>query len=173
MLSRILGIDPSINHTGYGLIFIEKVKVIQHMESGVILLDPSMQNSRYAEIAKRLWEVINIYFHDPTDRDLIAIERPHFEPTSRGYDCIGQKTHGILKLSIVTGIAVALAAIKKVPCTLISASQWKRGVTKPRMKARVHEIFPGKKFGREDEWEALGIALWANRHRKKLEIISA
>jgi len=154
---KILGIDPSINHTGWGCIDTSNEEPV-HVESGVILPDLRGGNYRYGEIAGEFHNHI-IGICAP---DLCVVEWPTFEDSPRGRN-LARK--GFNKLCAVAGGCVAVAAVHGIPYALITAWQWKGKYPKPLIKARVEELFGERDWAREDEWESLGLALWAFKHK--------
>lgn len=155
-----MGIDPSINHTGYGIIENDTGKIVS---SGVI--QPKCEgNGRYTYLSQALAEIINT-----SKPCLCAVEWPTFENSKRGKALV--KFKGFNKLCAVAGIAIGLIGAKKIPCSLITAFQWKRETTKPNIKHRVEELTGKTDWISTDEWEALGIAFWARKHHNELEWI--
>jgi crossover junction endodeoxyribonuclease RuvC len=161
-----MGIDPSVNHTGWGIIeTTAKRRRFKLLDSGVVKPKVSIKDERYGYIYNEL----NTYKKEHSPLDLILIERPTFENTDRG------KEHwyggGISILSMAAGVAIAIASIY-TPYALITAWQWKGKTDKPTMRARIEEIFPQKrgKWVREDEWEAIGIALWGVAKEGEYEV---
>ena len=166
-MKRIIGIDPSINHTGYGIIMIDAdTDQITLDDSGVIRTDKDGGGGRLGELAEMLNSVFDLTVFDK--ESFAVIEWPTFEDSPRGRN-LARK--GYNKLCAATGVAIAVAETHGVRYALVTAKQWKGETPKPSIKARVEEVLFTPTQGineieweREDEWEALGIALWANAH---------
>ena len=166
-MKRIIGIDPSINHTGYGIIMIDAdTDKITLDVSGVIRTDKNGGGGRLGELAEMLNSVFQMQSWDK--ESLCVVEWPTFEDSPRGRNLART---GFNKLCAATGVAIAVAETHGVPFTLVTAKQWKGETPKPSIKERVEEVLftPTQRINeieweREDEWEALGIALWANKH---------
>ena len=168
----IVGIDPSINHTGYGIIRTEG-KVVEHIRSGVIKLDYKLDHARYGLIAGAMEDIFeNTFSSLPILADILTVvEMPTFENSARGRDLVKKK--GLTKLCIATGVSLGTAVLNGSSFALVTAKQWKGTVGKPLIKLRVEQLFPHiHTWQREDEWEALGIALWANANPDKFKVYS-
>ena len=162
LLVKILGIDPSIAHCGWGCIDTSNEEPV-HVESGVIMTELEDGNARYAQIACEFHHYI-IGICAP---DLIVVEWPTFEDSPRGRS-LARK--GYNKLCAVAGGCVAVAAAHGAPYALVTAWQWKGTYPKPLIKARVEELFGERDWAREDAWEALGLALWADKHKGDYDV---
>jgi len=168
----IVGIDPSINHTGYGIIRTEK-EVVEHIRSGVIKSDKELTHLRYGIIATVMQDIFERTFSSFPflPNILTVVEMPTFENSARGHDLVKKK--GLTKLCIATGVSLGTAVLNGSSFAMVTAKQWKGTVGKPLIRRRVEEIFPQiQVWQREDEWEALGIALWANANPDKLKVYS-
>ncbi len=159
---KILGLDCSINHLGWGGIDTtnEQPKLV---DSGVIMCNSSQGNDRYRIIAQELDKIMA-----EMTPDLCAIEWPTFENSARGRDLVKKK--GLTKLCAVAGECAAVAAVRDIPYTPITAWQWKGSYPKPKIKQRVEKILGERDWQREDEWEALGLALWAWKNEGGYEV---
>jgi len=158
---KIMGIDPSINHTGWGCIDTSNSNgELVHMNSGVIIPAnwEATGNERYRRIAVELFRIMTL----PVP-DLVVVEWPTFEESARGRDLVKKK--GLTKLCAVAGGCVAVAAVHGISYALVTAWQWKGKTPKPLIKLRVEELLGEREWAREDEWEALGLALWAFKHK--------
>jgi Holliday junction resolvasome RuvABC endonuclease subunit len=151
----MMAADPSINHTGWAIINAKGEGEYELVDSGVVLCKKKQEDARYGIIARKIYEKISE--HRP---ERILIERPTYEKTERGEDL--WRSGGILKLSMTTGAILGAATANLLPVSLITAWQWKKTVSKDRMLQRVEELFPHKVgcWAREDEWEAVGLALY-------------
>lgn len=156
---KILGFDPSINHTGWGIIDTDTSNGQPRLVlSGVVFCSTDQGNERYGLIAQELYEMMCAQ-----DPDVAVVEWPTFEASARGRDLVKKK--GLTKLCAVAGICVAAAALNSVPYHLVTAWEWKGKHTKPKIKARVEQLLGRMDWEREDEWEALGLALWFWKHK--------
>ena len=98
---RILGIDPGLNTTGYGVIDIQRNGQIRLIEAGIIRSRPKETiESRLAEIHTGVTEVLQTHLPDLMaleqlfshyDRPRTAILMGH----ARGVICLAAKTAGI------------------------------------------------------------------------------
>lgn len=103
------------------------------------------------------------FYEAKIDDALAVVELPTFEGSKRGKVCAEKK--GLIKLSMSMGASVSALSILGIPIAFITAAKWKRDIPKSCYRQRVEEIFPHKKdkWDREDEWEAVALALWAEK----------
>ena len=156
---RILGLDPSINHYGWGGIDTSNGKPAL-FGFGVIRCSTDQGDDRHGIIARALDRVMEGF-----EPDLVVVERPTFENSARGKEC-WQK--GFDRLCAVAGSGLAVAAVRDIPYRLVTAREWKHRFPKPRkpnIRRRVEEVLGEHEWPREDAWEALGLALWAWRNK--------
>lgn len=156
-----IGIDPSINHTGWGIVQRHEGNN-RHVNSGVII-PKSKGNSRYFEIASTLSTIIRSNININWNSPKALVEIPTFEESGRGRDCA--RKQGLTKLCMVTGIILCTLYNVGATTAFITARQWKRDkegkdIPKSLIKQRVEEVFNKTNWEREDEWEALGIICW-------------
>lgn len=172
-----IGIDPSINHTGWAIVQVtereEKVVDYSLLSSGVVPGKKFKGFERINWIFNELtWAFgdmkLLLFTMDPSIKTAI-IERPTFEKSGRG---IQLRQQGFDKLCMATGACISAVGRESIPYAMITANQWKRGITKPTIKARVEELFPEKKgkWIREDEWEAAALACWGHAKRGSYEV---
>ena len=164
-----IGIDPSIEHTGWGIINEEGV----HLSSGVFQFKAKLKDERYSLIYRGL----SAEFSSHVDGRAIAfIEKPVYEKSSRGAACAGPvqwKTSGLLKLFGSSVSAICACAECGVRWCFVTANQWKRGIGPDQILARVNVLHPGREWGSFDEVEGLALAHWGRKRLadgKELEI---
>jgi Holliday junction resolvasome RuvABC endonuclease subunit len=165
-----IGIDPSINHTGWGIIRINAdTEEPEWIDSGII--KPKEEgHTRLIVIAEELWRTIDTV----PSVEVVVVEQPTFENSSRGRTCAATK--GLNKLYFAAGACVGAVAISAVPLAFITAWQWKGQVPKGMIKDRVNAVLrnvPHRlQWEGTDEWEALGLALWGWRHQGEYEVFT-
>ena len=110
---RILGIDPGIRNTGWGVVTGDGSRLV-HLANGVIQPDPkSCDSDRLAEIAAGLASVIEA--HQP---DSAAIEEIF----------VARSAASALKLGMARGVAMMQCASAGLEVTEIAAKQVKKSV---------------------------------------------
>jgi len=98
---RVLGIDPGMGATGFGVVAIEKDGSIRYLGSGVIRPSPRQV------IPARLWKI----FLDL--RRQIEIYRPHLMGVERPF--FGKNVRSAMMLGQARGVAVLAAAEAGLP----------------------------------------------------------
>jgi hypothetical protein len=144
--------------------------------SGVIRHRSKEGDARYGSLSRQLWFDLHNHYEWKLDTEAIAlVEKPTFEDSWRGKE-LAKKVGGVenikeedvlidsnlLKLFGAATICLGVIGLMTYPYAFITASQWKRNAEKPKICAVVEDKFPEKKgkWISEDEWEAVGIALW-------------
>lgn len=109
---KILGVDPGLNATGYGIIT-QTGQTLTHVAHGVLRIAPGPLPTRLGEIFKRLGEVIDN--HKP-DEAVVEIVFVNVNPQST------------LLLGQARGTAVCAAVARDVPVSEYTALQIKQAV---------------------------------------------
>ena len=110
---RILGIDPGIRNTGWGVVSLDRGRLV-HIANGVIKPDPKAADAdRLATIADGLGEVITA--HRP---DLAAIEEIF----------VAKSAASALKLGMARGVAMMRCAGAGIVVEELAARQVKKAV---------------------------------------------
>jgi hypothetical protein len=98
-------------------------------------------------------------------------KKPVYEKSARGRAAaspVQYKTSGLLKLFGAYIACVCACASLGIRYVTPTASQWKRGVPKPRIRERIDELHPekGGKWESFDEIEAVALCHWYRRKVK-------
>lgn len=147
---RILGLDPSLSSTGWGVIETESNR-IKYVADGYIKTDTKLPIAeRLAIIHKTLNQVIEIYRPDEA-----AIEQVFLNdnPTST------------IKLGMARGVVILAPAIYNIPVTEYEPNKIKKAVVgvgkaaKEQVETMVKVLLPGCKPKNNDSSDALAIAI--------------
>jgi Holliday junction resolvasome RuvABC endonuclease subunit len=162
-----IGIDPSIKHTGYGVIRIVNGSPVL-IASDVIMIKPKYKDMRLFFLT-RAFTFLDTF---RTKTVVAGIERPTYEDSKRGK---ALRVAHFDKLCLAAGVPIALLSYHGIPWATITASQWKRRfANKLEIRERVERYFPhmkGKWIGDDgDDWEAIGIALWMWKQWGKFKV---
>lgn len=140
------------------------------------MLQPKGGDERYGmlfrELERELRRAIEIGCVLP--QEVVAIiEKPTFENSDRGKQLFASK--GILKLQGAAAVFLSVLASMGIPYAFVTANQWKRNFPKPAIRRRVEQVFPDMygQWQREDEYEAVALALWGQRHYGEYDICGA
>ena len=147
---RILGLDPGLQHTGWGMIRQEGSR-LSHLGDGVISTDAALPLAeRLLQLHKGLAAVIDL--HDP---DEAAVERTY----------VARNPDSALKLGQARGVVLLAPALAGVPVAEYQAMEVKRAVVgtghaqKDQVGDMVRRLLPGVKPKRADAADALAVAI--------------
>jgi crossover junction endodeoxyribonuclease RuvC len=147
---RILGLDPSLSSTGWGIIEVESNKM-KYVADGFIKTDAKLPIAeRLAIIHRTLNEVLETYHPDEA-----AIEQVFLNdnPTST------------IKLGMARGVVILAPALYGIPVTEYEPNKIKKAVVgvgkaaKEQVETMVKVLLPGCKPKNNDSSDALAMAI--------------
>jgi crossover junction endodeoxyribonuclease RuvC len=153
---RLLGIDPGLRFTGWGVIEVEGNR-LRHVADGVIATDAS------EAVPDRLKAL-----HDAL-ADLLALHRPNEAAVEETY--VNRNGTATLKLGYARGVALLAPALAGVPVTEYGAKSVKLavvgtgGADKTQVEMMVRRLLPGAVIRRADAADALAVAICHAHHR--------
>jgi len=153
---RLLGIDPGLRFTGWGLIDVQGNRLC-HVADGVIATDAT------DPVPLRL-KVL----HDAL-RDLIDGQRPAEAAVEETY--VNRNGSATLKLGYARGVALLAPALAGVAVTEYAAKTVKMavvgtgGAEKSQVAMMVRRLLPGAVLKRDDAADALAVAICHAHHR--------
>lgn len=153
---RLLGIDPGLRFTGWGLIEADGNR-LRHLADGVIATDGE------APVPERLKAL-----HDALAA-LLAQHRPHEAAIEETY--VNRNGAATLKLGYARGVALLAPALAGVPVTEYAAKTVKMavvgtgGAEKAQVQMMVRRLLPGATVRRADAADALAVAICHAHHR--------
>jgi crossover junction endodeoxyribonuclease RuvC len=147
---RILGLDPGLQHTGWGLIRQDGSR-LSHLGDGVISTDAALPLAeRLLQLHRGLAAVIAL--HAP---DEAAVERTY----------VARNPDSALKLGQARGVVLLAPALAGIPVAEYQAMEVKRAVVgtghaqKEQVADMVRRLLPGVKPQRADAADALAVAI--------------
>lgn len=153
---RILGLDPSLSSTGWGVIEIENNRV-KYIADGFIPTDSKAPiEERLKEINKVLCEVIEVYKPDEASIEQVFLNS---NPTST------------IKLGMARGVVIMTPAQYGISVTEYEPTKVKKAVVgvgraeKAQVETMVKILLPGCKPKNNDSADALAIALCHFQYR--------
>ncbi|HEY6434609.1 MAG TPA: crossover junction endodeoxyribonuclease RuvC [Acetobacteraceae bacterium] len=161
---RLLGIDPGLRITGWGLIETDGNR-LRHLADGVIATDHT------ASVPARLRAL-----HDALAA-LIAQHHPDEAAIEETY--VNRNGAATLKLGYARGVALLAPALAGIPLTEYGAKAVKRavvgtgGAEKAQVQMMVRRLLPGAVIGRADAADALAVAICHAHHRATRSIWNA
>lgn len=156
---RILGLDPSLSSTGWGIIEVENNR-LRYVADGFIPTSPKMPLSdRLAIIHKTLAQVIELY--KPAEA---AIEQVF----------LNDNPHSTIKLGMARGVVMLAPALYDIPVTEYEPNKIKKAVVgvgkadKHQVETMVKILLPGCKPKNNDSSDALAMAICHYNFRRPL-----
>ena len=153
---RLLGIDPGLRFTGWGLIDVAGNRLC-HVADGVIATDST------DTVPARL-KVL----HDAL-RALLELHQPAETAVEETY--VNRNGSATLKLGYARGVALLAPALVGVPVTEYAAKTVKMavvgtgGAEKEQVAIMVRRLLPGATLRRNDAADALAVAICHAHHR--------
>ncbi len=155
-MARLLGIDPGLRFTGWGLVAAEGNR-LRHLADGVIATDSD------ASVPDRLRAL-----HDALAA-LLAALRPDEAAVEETY--VNRNGTATLKLGYARGVALLAPALAGIPVAEYGAKAVKRAVVgtgaaeKQQVAEMVRRLLPGAMLTRSDAADALAVAICHAHHR--------
>ncbi|MBO6282103.1 MAG: crossover junction endodeoxyribonuclease RuvC [Alphaproteobacteria bacterium] len=153
---RILGLDPSLTSTGWGVIEVNGNR-LQYVADGFIPTDTKMPiEERLDVIFRTLCEVIDLY--KPQEA---AIEKTF----------LNQNPESSLKLSMARGVVVLAAGYNKIPLYEFDPTKVKKALVgvgraeKTQVETMVKILLPGCQPKNNDSSDALAMAITRSHYR--------
>jgi crossover junction endodeoxyribonuclease RuvC len=153
---RLLGIDPGLRFTGWGLIDVDGNR-LQHVADGVIATDDTGSvPARLKILHDALMALLNK--HLPAEA---AVEETY----------VNRNGAATLKLGYARGVALLTPALAGVPVTEYAAKTVKLsvvgtgGAEKEQVLMMVRRLLPGSALRRSDAADALAVAICHAHHR--------
>ncbi|MEO1065763.1 MAG: crossover junction endodeoxyribonuclease RuvC [Pseudomonadota bacterium] len=156
---RILGIDPGLRNTGWGLVD-AKGNTLSFVAAGTIRAVPD------ADLSNRLLEIFNAL------TDVIGEWQPDEAAVEETF--VNKDARATLKLGQARGIALVAPAISGLRVHEYAPNQVKKSVIgvghgdKAQVKLMVNVLLPKARFDSDDAADALAIAICHAHHRQTL-----
>jgi crossover junction endodeoxyribonuclease RuvC len=153
---RLLGVDPGLRFTGWGVIEVDGNR-LRHVADGVIATDSA------TSVPERL-KVL----HDALAA-LLATHGPHEAAVEETY--VNRNGSATLKLGYARGVALLAPALAGIPVTEYGAKSVKLavvgtgGAEKEQVQMMVRRLLPGAAIRRADAADALAVAICHAHHR--------
>jgi crossover junction endodeoxyribonuclease RuvC len=159
MITRLLGIDPGLRHTGWGVIESDGNR-LRHIADGVISTD----------------SLTGVPLRLKTLDDALAALLDHFCPDEAAIEetYVNQNATATLKLGYARGVALLAPARRGIPVFEYGAKTVKLsvvgtgGADKVQVGLMVRRLLPGAAQKRADAADALAVAICHAHHRTAL-----
>jgi crossover junction endodeoxyribonuclease RuvC len=162
-LVRLLGLDPGLQHTGWGVLESEGSR-LRHLGDGVISTTTALS------LAERLCQIhraLNLLL-EQWQPDEAAVEHTY----------VNKNPGAALKLGQARGVVLLAPAMAGLPVAEYQAMEVKRAVVgtghadKIQVAAMVQRLLPGATLRRADASDALAVAICHAHHRSTNLILS-
>ena len=164
MLARLLGIDPGLRFTGWGLVESDGNR-LRHLADGVIATDAA------ASVPERLRVL-----HDALAA-LLVLWRPDEAAVEETY--VNRNGTATLKLGYARGVALLAPALAGIPVAEYGAKAVKLavvgtgGAAKEQVQMMVRRLLPGAVIRRADAADALAVAICHAHNRASARLWAA
>ncbi len=156
---RIIGIDPGLRRTGWGIIESDGVRLI-YVASGLITSDAEDDLAyRLRELYEGITSVIAI--HKPVEA---AVEETFVNENAKATLKLGQARGMALLAPAMKGLKVAEYPPNLIKKTVVGAGH----ADKKQIQVMVGFLLPKARFDSADEADALAIAICHANHRRSL-----
>jgi crossover junction endodeoxyribonuclease RuvC len=153
---RLLGLDPGLRHTGWGVIEAADNR-LRHIADGVVHSDgKQVLAERLVALFRQLNEILDIYRPDEA-----AVEETF----------VNKNPASTLKLGVARGVVMLAPAERGVPVAEYSANLIKKSVVgaghaeKQQIQMMVRRLLPGCAIASPDAADALAVAICHAHHR--------
>jgi len=155
---RIIGIDPGLRNTGWGVIEAEGTR-LSYIADGSVHSDADAPlASRLLQIYTKLAEILQRY-----EPDEAAIEETFVNKDARATLKLGQARGAAMLAPALVGISVAEYAPNVVKKSVVGAGH----AEKDQVKHMVKVLLPRAELNSSDSIDALAIAICHAHHRGK------
>lgn len=161
---RIIGIDPGLRNTGWGIIEQEGQRLIYVADGSVHSEADAELAVRLLQIHRQLLEVITRFAPDEA-----AIEETFVNKDARATLKLGQARGVALLAPASLGIAVAEYAPNQIKKSVVGAGH----AEKDQVKHMVRMLLPKAEMNTADSTDALAIAICHAHHRKALNLAAS
>ena len=155
--ARILGIDPGLRRTGWGVVVIEGTR-LSFVGCGIVVSDDKRPLAeRLRQLHDGIAEVVRAFAPDE-----VAVEETFVNKDAQATLKLGHARGIALLVPALAGIPVAEYAANLVKKTVVGAGHAEKG----QIHAMVRVLLPKADPGSDDAADALAIAITHAHHRK-------
>ena len=164
MRIRLIGLDPGLRRSGWGVIEVEGNSLI-HIASGAVTSD---SKASLAERLSQLFDALTgvISLHQP---DEAAVEETFVNKNPASTLKLGQARGAVMLAPAQLGIPVAEYAANLIKKSLVGNGH----ADKNQVQAMINILLPGAKPETPDAADALAVAICHAHHRRAPAIVEA
>jgi crossover junction endodeoxyribonuclease RuvC len=161
---RIIGIDPGLRNTGWGVIEQEGQRLIYVADGSVHSEADAALAVRLLQIHQQLLDVITRFAPDEA-----AIEETFVNKDARATLKLGQARGAAMLAPAMRGLAVSEYAPNQIKKSVVGAGH----AEKDQVKHMVRMLLPKAQMNTADSTDALAIAICHAHHRKPVTLVAA
>ncbi|QJB69591.1 crossover junction endodeoxyribonuclease RuvC [Parasphingorhabdus halotolerans] len=160
----ILGLDPGLGTTGWGVISAEGNR-LSHIANGQIKTDPKIQlASRLLKLDLELTDIMLEYRPDAA-----AVEEVFVNSNPQSTLKLGQARGVVLLGASRSGLEIGEYSARLVKKSVVGVGK----ADKDQVQAMIKILLPGVKLAGPDAADALAVAITHAHHRKRLGLASS
>ena len=164
MAIRLIGLDPGLRRSGWGVIEVEGNSLV-HVASGAVTSDAkSPLAERLSQIFTALTDVISL--HQPAEA---AVEETFVNKNPASTLKLGQARGAVMLAPAQLGIPVAEYAANLIKKSLVGNGH----ADKNQIQAMINILLPGAKPETADATDALAVAVCHAHHRRAPAVVEA
>ncbi len=152
---RIIGLDPGLRHTGWGIIEVEGTRLSYIADGAVHSVNEDDLATRLLQIHQQILAVFAEY-----NPDEAAIEETFVNSDARATLKLGQARGVVLLAAALNGLDVGEYAPRLVKKAVVGTG----GAEKAQVHAMVARLLPGAKIAGADAADALAVAITHAHH---------
>jgi crossover junction endodeoxyribonuclease RuvC len=156
MITRIIGIDPGLRHTGWGIIDVEGTRLSYVADGAVHSVTEDDLATRLLQIHQQILAVLNEFKPDEA-----AIEETFVNKDARATLKLGQARGVVMLAPVLLKIPVAEYAPNVIKKTVVGNGH----AEKDQVKHMVKILLPRAAMNTADSTDALAIAICHAQHR--------
>lgn len=156
---RLLGLDPGLRHTGWGVIDVAGNRLIHVADGAVHSSDSAPLSDRLVQLYNALVEVLEAYRPDEA-----AVEETFVNANAASALRLGQARAVSLLVPALAGLTVAEYPNNQVKKAVVGQGR----AEKAQVQAMIRLLLPGCRISTPDAADALAVAICHAHHRSSL-----
>jgi crossover junction endodeoxyribonuclease RuvC len=153
----VLGLDPGLQHTGWGVIECGRDGRLGYVASGVVSTEAAEALAeRLCQIHRALVAVLGCWSPDEA-----AVEQTYMNKNAAAALKLGQARGVVLLAPVLAGVPVSEYGAMEVKRAVVGTGHAEKG----QVEAMVKRLLPGAEIRRADAADALAVAICHAHHR--------
>ena len=154
---RVLGLDPGLQHTGWGVIECGRDGRLSYLGSGVVSTEAAETLAeRLCHLHRALAELLGCWSPDEA-----AVEHTYMNKNAGAALKLGQARGVVLLAPVLAGVPVSEYQAMEIKRAVVGTGHAEKG----QVEAMVKRLLPGAEIRRADAADALAVAICHAHHR--------